>query len=117
MKFQIDCFWSTNYGKENPVEMLRKFADRTVLLHMKDGICQQQKAEGETGYKNGLLDQPIELLPLGTGTLPIPELVKAAPQQVEAIIVELDYCSVEMWKALEQSYRYMTENGLAAGNR
>ena len=117
VKFQIDCFWSTNYGKENPVEMLRKFADRTVLLHMKDGICQQQKAEGETGYKNGLLDQPIELLPLGTGTFPIPELVKAAPQQVEAIIVELDYCSVEMWKALEQSYRYMTENGLAAGNR
>ncbi len=117
VKFQIDCFWSTNYGKEDPVEMLKKFGNRTVLLHMKDGICEQKKAEGDAGYKNGLLDQPIELLPLGTGTLPIPELVKATPEHVEAIIVELDYCSVEMWKALEMSYKYMTENGLAVGNK
>ncbi|MGN0867835.1 MAG: sugar phosphate isomerase/epimerase family protein [Oligosphaeraceae bacterium] len=117
VKFQLDCFWSTNYGKENAVEMLNKFADRTVLLHIKDGICQQQQSTSDTGYKNGLLDQPIELLPLGTGTLPIPELVKAAPDHVEGVIVELDYCSVEMWKALEQSYEYMTTNGLALGTR
>lgn len=117
VKIQMDCFWSTNYGNEDPVAMLKKYADKTILLHMKDGIVKQEKAGGEAGYKNGLLDQPIELLPLGTGTLPIPDLVKAAPDQVEAIIVELDYCSVEMWKALEQSYKYMTENGLALGNK
>ena len=109
VKFQLDCFWSTNYGTEDPVENLKKFGDRTILLHMKDGICRQQKAEGETEYKAGLLDQPIDLLPLGTGTLPIPELIKATPKHVEAIIVELDYCSVEMWKALEESYNYMME--------
>ncbi len=117
VKIQMDCFWSTNYGKEDPVAMLKKFADKTILLHMKDGICEQKQAEGEAGYKNGLLDQKIDLLPLGTGTLPIPELIKAAPAQVEAVIVELDYCNIDMWTAIEQSYKYMTENGLAEGNK
>ena len=39
----------------------------------------------------------------------------AAPEQVESIIVELDYCEVEMWKAIRQSYEYMTRNGPARG--
>ena len=63
------------------------------------------------------MDQKIDLLPLGTGTLPIPELIKAAPAQVEAVIVELDYCNIDMWTAIEQSYKYMNENGLAEGNK
>lgn len=116
VKIQMDCFWSTNYGAENAVEMLKKFADKTILLHMKDGICEQKRAEG-TDYKAGLLDQKIELMPLGTGTLPIPELIKATPEHVEAVIVELDYCNIDMWTAIEQSYKYMTENGLAQGNK
>ena len=41
VKLELDCFWSTNLGKENPVEMLKKFADRTILLHMKDGVASQ----------------------------------------------------------------------------
>ena len=117
VKFEMDCFWSTNYGQEDPVKILKEFGDRTILLHMKDGICKQQKAEGEAGYKDGLLDQPVELMPLGTGTLPIPELVKTAPDHVEAVIVELDSCNIDMWQGLEQSYHYMIDNGLAIGNK
>ena len=50
VKFQIDCFWSTNRGVEDPVAMLKKFADRTILLHMKDGVCKQQaKNDGHEG--------------------------------------------------------------------
>lgn len=116
IKYQIDCFWSTNKGTENAVEMLKHFADRTVLIHMKDGVCTQQAGGG--GMVNGLLDMKIDLLPLGTGTLPIPELVKNIPEQVSTIVVELDYCeTVEMWKAIEDSYKYMTSNGLALGNK
>ncbi len=115
VKYQIDSFWSTNKGSEDAVEMLKKFADKCVSIHMKDGVCKQNTENG--GMVNGLLDMKIDLLPLGTGTLPIPEIVKNAPESATAIIVELDYCSVEMWKAIEQSYKYMTENGLAAGNK
>ncbi len=115
VKYEIDCFWSTNKGTEDPVEMLKKFSDKTILIHMKDGVCKQNAANA--GMKDGLLDMKIDLLPLGTGTLPIADLVKNAPEQVSSIVVELDYCEVEMWKAIEQSYKFMTENGIAAGNK
>lgn len=115
LKYQIDAFWSTNLGKENPVEMLKIFADSTISLHMKDGVCKQH-VDGKT-MVNGILERKVDLMPLGTGTLPIREIVNAAPASVEAIIVELDYCTIDMMTAIEQSYRYMTENGIAAGNR
>lgn len=111
VKYQLDCFWSTNKGAEDPVAMLREFSKDTILLHMKDGVCRQ--VAKNDGMKDGLLDMKIDLLPLGTGDLPIPALIAAAPAQVRAVIVELDYCSEEMFGALEKSYRYMTENGLA----
>ncbi len=115
LKFQIDCFWSTNLGRENPVEMLKLFADSTVSLHMKDGFCRQDVSGDK--MVNGILERKVELLPLGTGDLPIKELVAAAPASVEAIIVELDYCNIDMMTAIEKSYKYMTENKLAAGNK
>ncbi len=115
IKFELDAFWSTNLGKEDAVAMMKRYADRVVQLHMKDGIC-SQKAEN-AGMVNGLLDMKIDLLPLGTGSLPIKDIVDAAPASCETIVVELDYCEVEMWKAIEQSYKFMTENGIAAGNK
>ncbi|MBQ9335946.1 MAG: sugar phosphate isomerase/epimerase [Lentisphaeria bacterium] len=115
VKFQLDCFWSTNKGKEDPVAILKKFADRTCLIHMKDGVCKQEAANA--GMVNGLLDMKVDLLPLGTGTLPIKELVATMPDQVETIIVELDYCNIDMTEAIAKSYKYMVENGLAAGNK
>jgi len=115
VKYQIDCFWSTNLGVEDPVAMLKSFAKDTILIHMKDGNA-SQKVSGKD-MVNGILERHVDLMPLGTGTLPIRELVAAVPEQVEAIIVELDFCNVEMFKALEQSYQYMTSNGFAAGNK
>ena len=117
VKYEIDCFWSTNKGQECAVEMLKKFLDKTILLHMKDGVCRQQ-AQND-GMKNGLLDMKIDLLPLGTGDLPIKDLIAASAAQpaIKTVIVELDYCEVEMYEALGRSYRFMTENGLAVGNK
>ena len=115
VKFEMDCFWSTNKGSEDAVEMLKKFADRTILIHMKDGICQQQA--NNAGMVNGLLDMKIDLLPLGTGTLPIKDLVANAPESAETIVVELDYCNIDMTEAIAKSYKFMTENKLALGNK
>jgi hypothetical protein len=36
---------------------------------------------------------------------------------VDNIVVELDYCNIDMLKAIEMSYKYMTENGLGAGTK
>lgn len=116
VKYQIDSFWSTNKGTEDAVAMLKEFAKDTILIHMKDGVCRQEAKND--GMKGGLLDMKIDLLPLGTGTLPIKDIIAVAPAHVKTVVVELDYCeSCEMYKALETSYKFMTENGLAAGNR
>ena len=115
LKYQIDCFWSTNRGTENPVDMLKIFADDTISMHMKDGFV-KQNVSGDK-MVNGILDRKVELMPLGQGDLPIKDLVANAPASAEAIIVELDYCNVEMWQAIEESYKFMTENGLAEGNK
>ena len=115
VKYEIDCFWSTNLGTEDPVEMLKKFADDTILIHMKDGKVKQNV--GGKAMVNGILDRKVDLMPLGTGDLPIKDLVAAAPEQVETIVVELDYCNIDMNTAIEQSYKYMVENGLAKGNK
>jgi sugar phosphate isomerase/epimerase len=111
LKYEIDCFWSTNKGAEDPVEMLKPFVKDTILLHMKDGVCRQQATNA--GMKDGLLDMKVDLLPLGSGDLPIKTLVETATES-KAMIVELDYCeSMEMLKALEISYNYIVSNGIA----
>ena len=115
VQFQIDSFWSTNKGKEDAVAMMKPFAERTVMLHIKDGVCTQNVSND--GMKNGLIDMKVDLMPLGTGTLPIKDLVANLPEKVDTLIVELDYCNTEMYKALQMSYDYMVKNGLAAGNK
>lgn len=113
--FQIDAYWSTNFGEENAVENVKKFADRTILLHMKDGVLRQAKAEQT--MVNGLLDRKIDLVPLGCGDMDIKGVIEAAPETVRAVIVELDYCNIDMTEAIAKSYKYMTENGFALGNK
>jgi len=115
VKVQMDCFWSTNFGAEDAVEMLKKFSDRTIFLHIKDGLLKQKQQELKV--TNGTLDRKVELRALGTGELDIKGLIEAMPEQVETVIVELDYCNIDMFEAIEISYKYMTENGLAAGNK
>ena len=115
VKFQLDCYWSTNKGTENAVDMMKKYLDNLVSIHMKDGVCKQ--IANVDGMKNGLLDCKIELLPLGSGDLPIPELIKLVPEHIEHIIVELDYCDIEMFEALKRSYAYLKSTGLCTGNK
>lgn len=115
VKYEIDCFWSTSLGREDPVEMLKLFAKDTILLHMKDGESSQ--AVGGDKMVNGILERKVELTPLGKGKLPIKDLVANAPATTEAIIVELDFSNEEMVSSLDQSYKYMISNGLAYGNK
>lgn len=115
VQFQIDAFWSTNFGSENAVEMLKLFADRTALIHIKDGLLKQ--TQEKLKVTNGTLDRKVELRPLGSGELDIKALVANLPAAVDNIVVELDYCNINMFTAVEMSYKYMIENGLAAGNR
>lgn len=115
VKYQIDSFWSTNLGKEDPVEMLKIFAEDTVSLHIKDGFSSQVVSGND--MVNGILERKVELTPLGQGNLPIGEIIKVMPDSVESVVVELDFCCEEMHTALQKSYDYMTKNNYAEGNK
>ena len=86
-----------------------------AAVSMKDGIVKQNVSGNK--MVNGILERPVELMPLGQGELPIGELVKNIPDQVNTIIVELDFCNKEMHTALCESYEYMTSNNFAVGNK
>jgi len=116
VKFELDAFWSANFGAEDEVANVKKYAGRMILVHIKDGTFGLKEA-GQKYGADGFLDTKIELLPLGKGKLNIPGIVAALPEQVSSIVVELDYCEIDMWEAIEESYKYMTSNGFAVGNK
>ena len=113
VNYQLDSFWSTCLGKEDPVEMLKLFSDKVVSVHIKDGFCRQDIAETENVFLSG----KVVLQPVGTGSMPIPELMANIPDRVRYIIVELDNCEQEMFEALKCSYEYLVSNGFACGQK
>ena len=41
VEVQMDAFWSANFGAEDPTAMMKQFADRITLVHLKDGVFEQ----------------------------------------------------------------------------
>jgi sugar phosphate isomerase/epimerase len=110
--FEVDTYWVKTAGSEllfrsgllfrlDPAEVVRKLGERAPLLHIKDGPC--------------LRDAPMTAV--GQGVMDFPAIVAAAEGRTEWMIVELDSCATDMWKAVEESYRYLIEKGLAYGRK
>jgi hypothetical protein len=56
------------------------------------------------------------MVAVGQGKMDIPAIIDAAdPDLLRWLIVELDACDTDMLTAVADSYRYLTENGLAEG--
>ncbi|MBO0600627.1 sugar phosphate isomerase/epimerase [Sporosarcina sp. E16_3] len=73
VKMELDCFWAADAGF-SPVGIIEKYADRCVSLHIKD---------------LKLVDGNPVSTEIGTGTLDIPQLIKAGKEhQVDWFIVE-----------------------------
>jgi sugar phosphate isomerase/epimerase len=100
VQFEIDTYWAANFGANDPVVQVAKFRDRTPLLHIKDGPLLQGEA----------------MVAVGQGKMDIAGVIEAAaPDLLQWLIVELDACDTDMLTAVKDSYRYLTENGLAKG--
>ena len=102
VQFEIDTYWAANFGANDPVVQVTKFRDRAPLLHIKDGPIVQGEA----------------MVAVGQGNMDIAGVIEAAdPDLLQWLIVELDACDSDMLTAVSDSYRYLTENGLAQGMR
>ena len=101
--FEIDVYWSANFGANNPAEQVAKFKKRAPLLHIKDGPLVKDKAMVAVG---------------SSGKIDFPAVVKAADDKVlRWLIVELDNCDTDMFEAVEKSYKFLVSNGLGYGTR
>jgi len=98
---ELDIYWAATGGSD-PAKVVAANKRRIPLLHVKDGPL--VKGEPHTA--------------VGSGKLDIPGIIHAAdPMVLKWLIVELDACATDMVEAVAQSYRYLTVNGLAEGNR
>ena len=102
VKFEIDTYWASNFGANNPAVEVAKLKSRTPLLHIKDGPLVKGEAH----------------LAAGTGKMDIPSVIAAADENVlRWLVLELDRCDTDMFEAVEQSYKYLVGENLALGNK
>lgn len=98
---EIDVYWVA-VGGPDPAATVARLKDRAPVLHIKDGP----------------IDPPQPHTAVGKGVLDMPAIIGAAnPDVCEWMIVELDSCATDMFEAVQDSYDYLTGNGLAAGNK
>jgi len=115
VKFELDAYWSANFGANNAAEMVEKFYHRIVLLHMKDGILEDPNSDLK--MVNGTYEKKVNLRPLGEGKLNIAEILAAAPAEVDHVVVELDNSPFDMTESIRRSYDYMVKTGLGYGRK
>ena len=98
---QLDVYWAA-YGGANPARILAACGKRIPLLHIKDGT----------------LERNAPHTAVGSGLLNMHTIINAAdPKTVEWMIVELDNCGTDMMTAVKKSYKYLTSQKLAKGNK
>lgn len=97
--FEVDTYWAASAGQD-PVREIKKLGDRAALLHIKDGSTRQYD----------------DMVAVGDGSLNFREIIQSAGA-AEWLIVELDRCATNMLTAVQQSYTYLTTEGLARGKK
>ncbi len=98
--FELDTYWIETAGLD-PAKVVKELGPCAPLLHLKDGPA--VKGEPHVAVGDGVLD--------------FPAIVQAAEGTAEWLIVELDHCATDMLEAVERSYQYLVEGGLARGNK
>ncbi|GCE22147.1 sugar phosphate isomerase/epimerase family protein [Dictyobacter kobayashii] len=98
--FELDVYWAQTGGAD-PVTEVKKLGSRAPLLHIKDGPA--------------VKGQPMTAV--GEGKVDIAGVIQASQDHASWMIVELDECATDMLEAVEKSYTYLVNKGLAHGNK
>jgi len=111
--WEADLFWVARAGF-NPVDFIKEIGVRGKLLHFKDGIVSTENEFTEVETAAGKIkvtrDEPF--LPAGSGEVDLVAAAKAA-DNTKYIVVELDSYAGDMMQAVQESYTYLTTNGIA----
>ncbi|WP_458116194.1 sugar phosphate isomerase/epimerase family protein [Arthrobacter sp. D2-10] len=87
---EVDTYWVA-VGGQDPAELLSKLGDRVRFIHIKDGqVDRDNKSQ----------------VAVGSGRMNIPAVLEAAGS-VEVGVVELDDSAGDLFRALEDSLRFL----------
>jgi len=92
VSLELDAYWVV-VGDQDPVDLLRRFGDRVIALHVKDGP--------------GTAD-PRDQVAVGHGSLPIAAILDAAPDALR--VIELDDSRGDRFTAVVDSYAFLTSH-------
>jgi sugar phosphate isomerase/epimerase len=92
---EVDTYW-VFVGGQDPVALLKRLGNRVVALHVKDGA-----GTAETKDQTAV----------GSGTLPIRDIIEAAPSALR--VIELDDSREDRFQAVADSFAYLTKENLA----
>lgn len=87
---EVDTYWAA-VGGEDPVALLRRLGDRVRLIHVKDGP---------------LTKDDKEQVAVGQGTMPVHDVLDAAPA-LETAVVELDDFDGDVFTAVADSLTFL----------
>jgi len=100
VSFEMDIMW-THFGGGDPVALLKKYGNRWKLMHLKD------LRKGTPKDRTGLTPDENDV-PLGTGELDIPAILKAAKKAgVEHYFIEDESPAHEVSEQVPQSIAYL----------
>jgi sugar phosphate isomerase/epimerase len=102
--FELDTYWVKVAGHD-PAEIVDKLGSRVKLMHIKDGPAKWNENLAE--------DNPDPMTPVGKGTQDFPAIIKAAKNNTEWLVIEMDKTAIDVFDALKQSFDYMIGNKLA----
>jgi sugar phosphate isomerase/epimerase len=98
VSFEMDVMW-VHFGGGDPVKLLKKYGDRWKLMHLKD--LKKGTKKDLTG-----LTSPENDVPLGTGELDIPEILKAAKKVgIKHYFIEDESSNIQV--SVPQSIAYL----------
>ena len=92
---EVDTYWVT-VGGQDPVALLGRLGDRVQALHIKDGP--------------GTLE-PKDQVAVGAGSLPIWDIIAAAPDALR--VIELDDSRGDRFEAIADSFAFLTTEAAA----
>lgn len=89
---ELDVYWAT-VGGADAIALLERLGPRARFLHLKDGP---------------LTLEPSDELPLGQGSLPLPQILAAA-EHAELVVLEFDSDLPDAVGALAEGLRYLRQ--------
>jgi sugar phosphate isomerase/epimerase len=92
---EVDTYWIA-VGRQDPIALLGRLGKRVVAIHVKDGA---------------VTPEPKDQTAVGAGTLPIRDIILAAPDALR--VIELDDSKGDRFTAIADSYTYLVKENLA----